>query len=842
MVDQFQRKKQDYINIKSQLEILQKGTVQGDKMSDFTQNDFINALGLVKWDGQDPLWLHLENIEKQKIQELFAQNGDNLSEYKKKVEHLILEKGELGLHLERQATMLRTKIQIDKEKDKLHKMEIEQIYEQLKVMTNKADELAKLADIKGYVQYQNNQAVQIYEKDNVKYTKDVSEFSCEDLVEEELGIGENIFDLYIGKINMDENEILRQNENINDLQCFLSFFTIDFYNHDTQHSSVVEGLRNNYEFQASFKVKVDEFYITYLKERFIKLELYNVQQQNAILIGSANISLFQIISENTKPNISAVIEQSVKIRGLKQGVLQNKFVGCVDVKFRMRFPISKSVQWAQEKLKLNIEQIQKSEDVDMYQDFLKKKLVIKVDKGVEMPANQSLFVYFQLNGKDYVSPTQIGPSPDWQWEVQIDVIVDENFRQLLKNDFLHFTVFNDSVPIEDKEEEDEDNKDVVGQGKMSLKALLEGEVVNPNVKITNFIKNQEVINKGTLHVLVYWYEGWGQQYKPKYEHMLLSKNWETDITMRIARAFKQKGIALQTAFYVMNRDQDQIISMEDFIQTVNDNDRSGFISNFELMNFIQEKLRIKLKFEEIYALITYFDKNNDDKIDLYELVEGLKQEANKNGEFINQFQKEQVILSTIEEICDKLNIYMNKNNVTRSQLFDKFDQNNDKFISKVELKKTFTNLQIELSRQQLNEFYSFLDKNNDEKVSIQEFIQAVKTELNRIENKRKRVSTKQCSYNDIEGSQNEQITKQIFSKFARILRQNRIDYEHAFQRFDKNKDKTISRNEFKKAFKDMQLPFKEYEIDAVFSTIDINNDGTITLDEFVGMLNVSQFN
>lgn len=75
----------------------------------------------MKWDGKDPKWRHLELTEKSRAQEMFLKIGDNPIELKKKIEHLILEKGELGLHLERQATMLRTKIEIDKEKERLHR-------------------------------------------------------------------------------------------------------------------------------------------------------------------------------------------------------------------------------------------------------------------------------------------------------------------------------------------------------------------------------------------------------------------------------------------------------------------------------------------------------------------------------------------------------------------------------------------------------------------------------------------------------------------------------------------------------------------------------------------------
>ena len=125
----------------------------------------------------------------------------------------------------------------------------------------------------------------------------------------------------------------------------------------------------------------------------------------------------------------------------------------------------------------------------MFKDYMKKRLIIKVDKGINMPANSLLFVYYQIYGKDYVSPTQIGPQPEWQWEVSIDIVVDENFRQFLKNDSVKFTVFNDSIPIEDKLEEDDNNEDVVGSGLMSLKGLLEGEIINPNLNIYTQSKN-----------------------------------------------------------------------------------------------------------------------------------------------------------------------------------------------------------------------------------------------------------------------------------------------------------------------------------------------------------------
>lgn len=45
------------------------------------------------------------------------------------------------------------------------------------------------------------------------------------------------------------------------------------------------------------------------------------------------------------------------------------------------------------------------------------------------------------------------------------------------------------------------------------------------------------------------------------------------------------------------------------------------------MIFLREKLKFELKFEEIAIIVQKFDENNDDQIDLYEFVDGLRKEA-----------------------------------------------------------------------------------------------------------------------------------------------------------------------------------------------------------------------
>lgn len=89
--------------------------------------------------------------------------------------------------------MLRTKIEIDKEKEKLHQIEVEQLNQQLRLAKNKAEEIGKLADIKGYALDNSKGPLHVYEKDNVKYNHPISEFSTDDIAEESLGMCSLIF-------------------------------------------------------------------------------------------------------------------------------------------------------------------------------------------------------------------------------------------------------------------------------------------------------------------------------------------------------------------------------------------------------------------------------------------------------------------------------------------------------------------------------------------------------------------------------------------------------------------------------------------------------------------------
>ena len=105
---------------------------------------FIKALGVMKWKGEDPAWMKVDFIDRADFDK-----NDPMA-LRKEIEHLRLEKGELAAHLEKTQTLLKTHMDIESERERIHNMEKEKIELQLKAALARADELAKLADLRGH--------------------------------------------------------------------------------------------------------------------------------------------------------------------------------------------------------------------------------------------------------------------------------------------------------------------------------------------------------------------------------------------------------------------------------------------------------------------------------------------------------------------------------------------------------------------------------------------------------------------------------------------------------------------------------------------------------------------
>lgn len=94
-------------------------------------------------------------------------------------------------------------MEIEREKEEMHKSETEKLKTQLNLATKKADEYAKMLDLKGMLGVKDKGYQLMREVDGIKYDEAISVFSVEPgegETEDDLGPGGNIVDLFIGKI------------------------------------------------------------------------------------------------------------------------------------------------------------------------------------------------------------------------------------------------------------------------------------------------------------------------------------------------------------------------------------------------------------------------------------------------------------------------------------------------------------------------------------------------------------------------------------------------------------------------------------------------------------------
>jgi hypothetical protein len=80
-----------------------------------------------------------------------------------------------------------------------------------------------------------------------------------------------------------------------------TFVTVDFFNHDTQHTDINSGYTPQFNTQFVFRNKVDDFYIKYLHKEYIIAEVFAVKGHGTMVtekIGEAKLPLRDVLQEN----------------------------------------------------------------------------------------------------------------------------------------------------------------------------------------------------------------------------------------------------------------------------------------------------------------------------------------------------------------------------------------------------------------------------------------------------------------------------------------------------------------------------------------------------------------
>jgi len=182
--------------------------------------------------------------------------------------------------------------------------------------------------------------------------------------------------------------------------------------------------------------------------------------------------------------------------------------------------------------------------------------------------------------------------------------------------------------------------------------------------------------------------------------------------------------------------------------------------------------------QEIEAIFAIGDTNNDGEIDLNEFISVMCPSASTVVGRLSKMYK------TLEEI---------KNG------FKKLDKDNDGQISKQEM------AQSGMNDQEVNAIFALGDSNNDGQIDLDEFIAVMCPSASAVVFK----------------------ISQLFKDTSGV--------EKAFKQIDVNGDGVISKEEMLNApFGSIKL--SQVEVDAIFQLGDVNKDGEIDIDEFLGVM------
>ena len=594
------RYKEELLKLKiNQQEREKNDKVFQDKLNQFIQYgqidpNFAKMLSLVKFQHNDINWSNL-NINYLETDEEKANDPIYL---KSQIEKLKLEKAELGEELETTKSLLLTQQQINDDTKKLQECDNKKYQAEIKLLKSKIEELVKLIDVKnlpkeflvqdpvtGTVNLKDknallNDLIPEEQKDPNLLNDNITEFSQEE-TEEELAMNENALDIFFGECIYEDGLGEELGFSIDHM---LSFFSVDFFIHETQTSDILNGKTPMFNFQLTFKVDVNENLMNYLESEFINIEIYSLRDNVQTIFGKGKISLKELIEIEKSPQSSSrVINSICSLYYIKD---QNLKIASIHYKMRMRKPLSETLKWYHAQNQFIREQnpmhdvvVTKAEEtIERYAYLGGKSYDIKIliSKAVGLVATGILgrispyFYYkFYKDGERY-SQISSGTDPIFEDVASFKTIYNKDLIDYLEKESLNVYLFDSmnkiEIDVNDKEQiklvnsKQEISKDLIGISRIPLKGLLINDLVQGEFPIVN-MKNQNV---GKIIVNIFWEEIVPGRNTGLNDMPYETEAYKDELIVRLSNVFKSKGLNMDSAFLIFDVDKNGEITIDNF--------------------------------------------------------------------------------------------------------------------------------------------------------------------------------------------------------------------------------------------------------------------------------------
>ena len=712
-----------------------------DKLNKFIQygevdTNFAKMLSLLKLQNKE---INIDNININ----YFEQNSEKANDpvyLKAEIEKLKIEKSELGKELETNKALLTTLQQIIDETKQLQEIDKMKYQSEVKILKEKLEQLIKLIDVdklpnefltqdpisgQPIVKDKNellNELIPSEQKEAKLLDDRITEFS-EDDTEVELSMNENALDIFFGECVYEDG----LSEEIGfDVDHMLSFFSVDFYIHETQTSDILNGKTPQFNFQITFKVDMNEKFVTYLESEFIYIDIYSLRDNVQTIFGKGKISLKELIDiEKSSQTSTRVINSIVSLYYVSDPNLK---IASIHYKMRMRKPLIETLKWYNAQSQFIRENnpvhdllITKAEENIKNYDYLGGKyyeVKILINKAVNIIVNnprgkiRPYFYYkFYNNGEKY-SQISSGNNPIFEDVSSFKVNYNKDLVNYLEKENLSIYIFDSMNPIEidikDPNQiklvntnQDTEN-DLIGICRVPLKGLLINDLVQGEFPIVN-MKNEKV---GILNLNIFWEQInlAGEEEELPYE----TEAFKDALVLKLANALKNKGLNLDSAFNIFDMDGKNEISIDNFKNiliytlkfTTNQNELEHLI-NLLFANKSKTKLT-KMDFYKIFSLLLPHSGpaasllSSQYNIEINEEEES-KNNMNKTSPFLIQGNSESQF--SINPQKRKLDYTQTMNNKEGSSNIDTSNKNN--FVSMKNIRDTTTLINTNRSLEEL---------------------------------------------------------------------------------------------------------------------------------------------
>ena len=644
--------------------------------------------GQLTKDAKGNKWEDIDFLEK------MDEFPDSKEEIIKEIQRLKIEKGVLGQELEKTKTLLSIQKQLNEDIKKKQEVESKLYIKQINSLKDKLRRLTELVDRRNLPA--NFDLTGIYTKENIPSNKpkdqedykidlnnksvytSITGFSIDS--EEELGIDENCLDLFITSANFDIESV--QNKLGIPIDGLKSFISVDFYLHETQTSNLMTGQKPNYNFQLSFQVTVDEDFILFLQDDFIRIELYYLKNNTQTIFAEGKIHLRQLIQ----------IENDLKTRVvhgyIEMFCINDSSIKMCDIKYKMRMrkSILEKIKWINEKNQLfkELDPINEanmkimgesnlnhplSNILSMYdKDNIHNKVYnisIKITKGENLqivgPARQiNPYLYYRFyKQNEHFSNIMSGPNPLFDDSEVYTCVYNRNFHEYLDKESLNIYVFDNSIRLkvdsDGKEVEmvrNDTDTDLIGICKIKLRELILNKYIEGKFDILN---EEGTAKMGYLIVNINAEEIILDDEKNK--NMDLNQIEGIDpLLVRFASILRDKGFNINSIFNILDKDNEDQVSLENFRSVI-----SSIVS---------------LKEDEIQKLIEIIFKNKVvlDKQDFYQIFNNLL----PFDDNFNFNRKTRVLGENTEislSVIDKQNNNTNRNNYNTTGIIKQVEPN-----------------------------------------------------------------------------------------------------------------------------------------------------------------------